>query len=277
MFQHLATSTSPMMPSRSSLTASIIIAGAADLACRAARARLFRCGRFDQQPAFANVVRDRLLDVHVLAGVAGQDRGRRMPMVGRGDDHGVDRLVVENSSAGRPPPGSSSTPSVLQPPSPARLHRHRRRRPLRRSGVFLNSPATCVPAAAAADQADARACRWPIERVPMRCNRQAQRRLPRRFQETRDEWECGHGLARERGCGQYENYFLPTIDAKASAPAWAIMPSCWAVTPLMPIAPIISPSTASGTPPSSGTAPGRADQRVAAARPRPLQRPSRAA
>src|SRR5436309_11266272 len=42
------------------------------------------------------VVRHRLLDVNVLAGLAGPDRGQRVPMVGRGDADDVDLLVLED-------------------------------------------------------------------------------------------------------------------------------------------------------------------------------------
>ena len=52
-------------------------------------------GRGHHLPAFPHVVGERLLDVDVLARLAGPDRGQGMPMVGRGDDHGVDVLVVE--------------------------------------------------------------------------------------------------------------------------------------------------------------------------------------
>ena len=50
----------------------------------------------DHPPAFAHVVADRLLDVHVLAGLAGPDRRQRVPVVRRGDRDRVDRLVVEH-------------------------------------------------------------------------------------------------------------------------------------------------------------------------------------
>ena len=95
MFQHLATSTSPMMPFRSSLTASIIIDVLRTCVPCCTRRR-FCSAAVDQQPPFADVVRDRLFDIDVLAGVAGQNRRGRMPMVGRGDDDGIDRLVVED-------------------------------------------------------------------------------------------------------------------------------------------------------------------------------------
>ena len=64
-----------MIPSRSSFTASIIIC-VLRLCVPCCTCVLLRCGGFDQQPALADVVRDRLLDVDVLAGVAGQDRRR---------------------------------------------------------------------------------------------------------------------------------------------------------------------------------------------------------
>ena len=52
-------------------------------------------GRGDHLPAFPDVVGQRLLDVDVLARLAGPDGGQGVPMVGRGDDDGVDVLVVE--------------------------------------------------------------------------------------------------------------------------------------------------------------------------------------
>ena len=57
---------------------------------------LILAGRLDHLPAFEDVVRCRLLDVHVLAGLAGPDRRQRVPVVGRGERNGVDRLVVEH-------------------------------------------------------------------------------------------------------------------------------------------------------------------------------------
>ena len=53
-------------------------------------------GRLDDPPAFADVVADRLLDVDVLAGLHGPDRGQGVPVVGRGDGDDVDGLVVEH-------------------------------------------------------------------------------------------------------------------------------------------------------------------------------------
>ncbi len=44
---------------------------------------------------FGGVVRQRLFDVHVLAGRAGVDRDRHVLMVGRGNDHRVDVVAVE--------------------------------------------------------------------------------------------------------------------------------------------------------------------------------------
>ena len=53
-------------------------------------------GGLDHPPAFADVVADRLLDVDVLARLAGPDRGQGVPVVRRGDRDGVDVLVVED-------------------------------------------------------------------------------------------------------------------------------------------------------------------------------------
>ena len=52
-------------------------------------------GRGDHLPAFPDVVGEGLLDVDVLARLAGPDGGQGVPVVGRGDGHGVDGLVVE--------------------------------------------------------------------------------------------------------------------------------------------------------------------------------------
>ena len=52
----------------------------------------------DHEPALADVVAGRLLDVDVLAGVGGEDRPRGVPVVGRGDPHGLDLLIVEHLS-----------------------------------------------------------------------------------------------------------------------------------------------------------------------------------
>ena len=51
-----------------------------------------------QQLAFADVVRARLFDVHVLAGFERQERDGHVPVIGRGDRDGVDRAVVENAA-----------------------------------------------------------------------------------------------------------------------------------------------------------------------------------
>ena len=50
--------------------------------------------RVQQQAAFPQVVRARLFDVNVFAGIAGQDRGGSVPMIGRGDHHRIYRFVV---------------------------------------------------------------------------------------------------------------------------------------------------------------------------------------
>ena len=51
--------------------------------------------RGDHRLAFDDVVAVGLLDVHVLAGLAGMDRRQGVPVVGRADDQGVERLVVQ--------------------------------------------------------------------------------------------------------------------------------------------------------------------------------------
>ena len=54
--------------------------------------------RGDHLFTLADVVRDGLFDVDVFAGLARQERHRRVPVVGRGDHHGVDRAVVEQAA-----------------------------------------------------------------------------------------------------------------------------------------------------------------------------------
>ena len=53
-------------------------------------------GRRHHLLPFPQVVRERLLDVDVLARLAGPDRRQGMPVVRQGDDHRVDALVVED-------------------------------------------------------------------------------------------------------------------------------------------------------------------------------------
>src|SRR5262245_29748972 len=48
--------------------------------------------------AFPDVIRKRLLNINILACLTCPDRRQRVPMIGCSDHHGVDRLVVENSS-----------------------------------------------------------------------------------------------------------------------------------------------------------------------------------
>ncbi len=50
----------------------------------------------DNPPAFADVVADRLFNVHVLAGLNGPDGAQGVPVIGRGCADDVDRLVVED-------------------------------------------------------------------------------------------------------------------------------------------------------------------------------------
>src|SRR5262249_19430986 len=52
--------------------------------------------RLHNGAALADVVRQRLLYVDVLARLAGQDRGNGVPVVRRGDDHRVHVLAVEH-------------------------------------------------------------------------------------------------------------------------------------------------------------------------------------
>ena len=55
-------------------------------------------GGLDGDPALVDVVAARLLDVDVLAGLAGPDGHQRVPVVGRGDRDGVEVLVVEHAA-----------------------------------------------------------------------------------------------------------------------------------------------------------------------------------
>ena len=55
-------------------------------------------GRRHHLLPFPQVVRERLLDIDVLARPAGPDRRQGMPVVRQGDDHRVDALVVEDSA-----------------------------------------------------------------------------------------------------------------------------------------------------------------------------------
>ena len=52
--------------------------------------------RGDHQLAFARVVAARFFDVDVLAGGAGQDCGRGMPVVRGGTDQNIDFFIIEN-------------------------------------------------------------------------------------------------------------------------------------------------------------------------------------
>src|SRR5205085_11814222 len=45
--------------------------------------------RFDQPPAFQHIVRNRLLNVHVLARLTGPNADQGMPVIGRGDRDSV--------------------------------------------------------------------------------------------------------------------------------------------------------------------------------------------
>src|SRR5262249_13754021 len=50
--------------------------------------------RLHDAPAFADIVAHRLLDVHILARLHGPDGGQRVPVIGRGDEHGGDGFVI---------------------------------------------------------------------------------------------------------------------------------------------------------------------------------------
>ena len=57
---------------------------------------LVLAGRFDHLAAFPDRQRDVLLDIHVLAGLAGPNSRQRVPLFGRGDDNALHLLVVQN-------------------------------------------------------------------------------------------------------------------------------------------------------------------------------------
>ena len=68
------------------------LARAAMVAHLRRHARLLRDAR--DQTRLTDVVRERLLAVHVLAGLHREDRDERVQVVGRGDEDGVDRLFL---------------------------------------------------------------------------------------------------------------------------------------------------------------------------------------
>ena len=55
-------------------------------------------GRVDDRPPFGDGMRQRLFDVDVLAGGAGEHGRRGMPMVRRGDQYGVDVVAIERAA-----------------------------------------------------------------------------------------------------------------------------------------------------------------------------------
>src|SRR5262249_25678081 len=71
-------------------------------AAAALRAVLHKAAVFlrclDALAAFKRVVADRLLDVHVFAGLAGQDGDQRVPVVARRDRTGIQFFVFERSA-----------------------------------------------------------------------------------------------------------------------------------------------------------------------------------
>src|SRR5262249_3498846 len=69
--------------------------GAAPLCADLHDALVMPC-RLDHAPALDDVVRDRLLDVNVLARLTGPDCGQGVPVVGGSDGHGGDVLVLED-------------------------------------------------------------------------------------------------------------------------------------------------------------------------------------
>ena len=60
--------------------------------------RLYLPGGFDHHPPFVGGQRQRLLAVDILPGLAGEDCGQGVPVVGGGDDHCIHVLAVEDSA-----------------------------------------------------------------------------------------------------------------------------------------------------------------------------------
>ena len=92
-----AKGTLPSLPERTNSAACAELRAAAPL-----RADLHDAvvppGRLDHAPAFDEVVRDRLLDVDVLARLAGPDGRQGVPVVGRGDHQGVDIAILQDTA-----------------------------------------------------------------------------------------------------------------------------------------------------------------------------------
>ena len=90
LFHALATSTSPIAPPLQPVHRLLARSCVLRDCVPTWMTTLFALRGLDHQPALADVVRTRLLDVDVLAGVGGEDRGRGVPVVRRGDPDGVD-------------------------------------------------------------------------------------------------------------------------------------------------------------------------------------------
>ena len=85
---------SPRLPERMIFDDAPMVLGGVMLGADLADAVVFLDGVADGQ-AFGQVQRHRLLQVDVLAGFAGRDGLQGMPMRGRGNDHGVELLVLQ--------------------------------------------------------------------------------------------------------------------------------------------------------------------------------------
>ena len=58
---------------------------------------LVALGRLEHRAPFVNGLGERLLDIHILPGLAGEDGRQGVPMVGRGDEHHIHILAIEHA------------------------------------------------------------------------------------------------------------------------------------------------------------------------------------
>ena len=154
-------------------------------------------GRLPKEPRLAQVVAAGLLDVDVLAGVAGENRCRSVPVVRGGHDHRVDAGIVEDPPEVGAAIGGGKLGRRLPTPGGVGIHdrgdpdpRHLRHRPRDRPAL-----------GAAPDQADGHG------RCPIGCMRRVAGGRENRGRRGRSREKsaagagcgAGHGLSRERG------------------------------------------------------------------------------